>query len=231
MRSCTVLLFLLGLLIGLGSYAQTRPGSLRGTIYEKSTGEPLAFVNVVVKDSAGYQVAGGVSDLDGKYNINPISVGTFTVEISSIGFSLRSIENVSTFSNLPTLLDVELEESSEVLGEVLIICERPEIITKKTCTVSCVCATYCCFYRSESPAQKRQLDLFPNPTKGSFTIKLTKEIERVALFTITRELLEVRNIYRASETSFDLNTYPTGTYIVKTISPNSVTSQKVMLTH
>ncbi|MCB0780308.1 MAG: carboxypeptidase-like regulatory domain-containing protein, partial [Flavobacteriales bacterium] len=54
--------------------AQVGTGSLRGTITDKESGEPLPFVNVVV-DNKGTQAAGGTSDFDGKYDIKPIPPG------------------------------------------------------------------------------------------------------------------------------------------------------------
>ncbi len=129
---------LLALLISLTticSFAQTRPGSLRGTTYEKSTGEPLPFANVVIKDDGGAAIAGGTSDLDGKYNINPIPPGKWTVEVSFTGYATVVQRGVLITPNNPTILDFRLEESSEILTTVEITYKAPLIEKGKTTTV------------------------------------------------------------------------------------------------
>ncbi|HNU57360.1 MAG TPA: hypothetical protein PKN30_12295, partial [Flavobacteriales bacterium] len=52
----------------LALFAQTGYGSLKGTIKDKKSNEPLPFVNVVVERN-GTQVSGGATDFDGGYFI------------------------------------------------------------------------------------------------------------------------------------------------------------------
>ena len=81
----TVNLFLL---MSFGLWAQQRHGSLRGLVTEAATGETIPMVNVSIKDSLGSYIIGGSTDFDGKYNINPIPPGTYTVEVSFLGFTI-----------------------------------------------------------------------------------------------------------------------------------------------
>ncbi len=71
---------LLVLIFGASTLAwgQARPGSIRGTVKDKKTGEELAQAIITVK-SGQFKIASGASDFDGNYNINPVHPGTYTV--------------------------------------------------------------------------------------------------------------------------------------------------------
>ncbi len=88
-------------------------GSLRGTITDKESGEPLPFVNVVV-DNKGTQAAGGTSDFDGKYDIKPIPPGTYSVIVSYVGYQPQRQEGVVINSNKITFLDIQLTSGIEL---------------------------------------------------------------------------------------------------------------------
>ncbi|MEY4935805.1 MAG: hypothetical protein RIS64_2164, partial [Bacteroidota bacterium] len=61
--------------------AFAQKGILRGNIYDKATGEPLAYVNVFLKETA----LGTTTNQDGFYSLN-VPVGTYTVSISFVGY-------------------------------------------------------------------------------------------------------------------------------------------------
>ena len=88
------ILLLLFVTFSTVAFAQQRPGSLKGTVTEASTGETIPLANISIKDGAGSYVTGGSTDFDGKYNINPISPGTYTVEVSFMGFATITLKGV-----------------------------------------------------------------------------------------------------------------------------------------
>jgi len=57
-------------------------GEVRGTIYDKSTGEPLVYTHVVLLGKG----LGGLSDMNGIYTISKIPEGTYTLECNSLGY-------------------------------------------------------------------------------------------------------------------------------------------------
>ncbi|MCB9196421.1 MAG: TonB-dependent receptor [Flavobacteriales bacterium] len=71
---------LLLLLIAVATFAQK--GTIRGTIYDKSSGEPVIFTNVLVKELG----TGSSSDINGVYQIGPIEAGTYTLVVSNVEF-------------------------------------------------------------------------------------------------------------------------------------------------
>ncbi len=130
---------LLALLISFSTictYAQTRPGSLRGTVTEKGSGLPAIGANILVLDDAGGQIAGGVTDFDGNFNINPVPTGTWRVEVTSIGFAKAVRTGVTISPNGSTKLNFDLVEETSTLQEVVIEYTRPLIETRTTSVVT-----------------------------------------------------------------------------------------------
>lgn len=123
-------------LIICSSFAQTRPGSLKGQIKDQKTGETIPFVNVVLKDNGGATVTGGTADIDGKYNINPIAPGTYTVVVSFTGYATVKLTDVKIGPNAATLKDFTLKEATKELDEVVLKYTKPLIDKTKTSTVT-----------------------------------------------------------------------------------------------
>ena len=107
--------------------AQQRPGSLRGTITDQKTGEGVPFANIVIKDLAGGIVAGGSSDFDGKYNINPVNPGVYNVEVAVLGYSTVKLEGINIMANSATTKDFKLQEATNELSEVVVVYSQPLI--------------------------------------------------------------------------------------------------------
>jgi hypothetical protein len=130
------LLLLLFTTLASVAIAQQRPGSLRGTITDKKTGETVPFANVVIKDASGAVLTGGTTDFDGKYNINPVAPGSYLVEASFTGYSTFKVRGVLISQSSITLQDFKMSEESEMLGEVVITYEAPLIDKTKTSKVT-----------------------------------------------------------------------------------------------
>ena len=130
------LLLLLFTTLASVAIAQQRPGSLRGSVTDKKTGETVPFANVVIKDASGAVLTGGTTDFDGQYNINPITPGSYLVEISFTGYATYKINGVVISPNSITKQDVKLSEESEMLGEVVITYEPLLIDPNKTSKVT-----------------------------------------------------------------------------------------------
>ncbi len=121
------LLALFLIISSISIYAQSRPGSLKGTITDEKTGEKLPFVNVVIKDDAGAMVTGGTTDFDGVYHINPLAAGTYTVEVSSIEYAKISITGVLISPNSPTIQNFKMKLGTTTLTAVEVEWVRPLI--------------------------------------------------------------------------------------------------------
>lgn len=80
--------------------------SLKGTVTDIETGEPLIGANVVL-DSSDY---GAAADIDGNYIIKFIKPGVYNVRASYIGYSIISIDDVIINPNDIQVVDFKLEQ-------------------------------------------------------------------------------------------------------------------------
>lgn len=94
-------------------------GTLRGMVRDAETGEPLAFVNVVLFRN-GQEVTGVNTDFDGNYTIKPVEAGTYDVLFSYVGYDVRKFNKVAVVSNRLTYVDADLQ-SGFALDEVMIV--------------------------------------------------------------------------------------------------------------
>lgn len=88
MRNIYSLLSILLLFITSSAFAQSGSGTIRGFVYDKETGEPIIFTNVVLKGTT----MGTSTDVNGFYSITRVPVGKYTIECTSIGYSTASAQ-------------------------------------------------------------------------------------------------------------------------------------------
>ncbi|MCB9361115.1 MAG: carboxypeptidase regulatory-like domain-containing protein [Flavobacteriales bacterium] len=81
-------------------------GTIRGTMTDKVTGEPLPFANVVVF-KGGAQVAGTMTDFDGKYSISALTPGSYVIQASYVGYQPIKLEGVVVNDGKITFADVK----------------------------------------------------------------------------------------------------------------------------
>lgn len=119
---------LLGVLIFMGVLVErtraqsTGKGSIVGKIIDGKTKETLPSANVTLKGT----YYGGVSDFDGNVNIQRINPGTYTVEVSLLGYKTVQLTGYKIVAGSVSKLDVKMEETVLSLGqEVVIIGEKP----------------------------------------------------------------------------------------------------------
>lgn len=116
----TLLIFLLSFCL---SYAQT--GEVRGVVFDKTTGEPLIGVSVIVKET----LQGSATDLNGFFTINKIEVGSYTIQATYLGYDTVTlkvkVEKGSVISKTLYLNEAVLD-----VGEVVVSAEKQEKKTK-----------------------------------------------------------------------------------------------------
>ncbi len=126
---------LLSLCFMLTITAQTRPGSLRGVIVDANLSEPIPFATIVIYGKKGNVVTGGTSDVDGRYNINPIPPGIYDVVASFTGYASMKVIDIQINTNAIMYQNFELQEQSEMLQEVIIECRRPLLEKSKSSSI------------------------------------------------------------------------------------------------
>jgi Ca-activated chloride channel family protein len=121
---CSLKLMLLALAVSLMAGAQTRPGTLKGKVTDKITGESIPYANVVLQQN-GEMVASTTTDINGNYTIIPIIPGKYTVLCSFIGYSTFKITGVTIAADKPRILNFQLSIESEMLQEVVVTESQP----------------------------------------------------------------------------------------------------------
>ena len=103
-------------------------GKLSGRVTDKTTGDPLIGVNVMVEGT----VLGAATDSEGSFFILQLPPGSYNVRFSMIGYQTLVMNNVRIRVDLTTTLDGQLQESSVDMEEIVVQAERPMIQTDVT---------------------------------------------------------------------------------------------------
>ncbi|HET8837714.1 MAG TPA: TonB-dependent receptor [Flavobacteriaceae bacterium] len=104
-------------LIALSTYCFGQDfGTIKGTLLDKETEQPLAFANIIVKDAA----IGTISDFEGNYIIENISPGTYTLIYSFIGYKNVEKPGISIGPGDTKEIDISLQASASALEQVVV---------------------------------------------------------------------------------------------------------------
>jgi len=93
---------LLLLLVPGVMFAQS--GKIRGSVVDSKTKEPLIGANIIVEGTS----MGAATDVDGAYLILNVSVGTYTIKATYVGYRTFTISNIRVNANLTTEANVEM---------------------------------------------------------------------------------------------------------------------------
>ncbi len=126
MRMFRKVLLTFGLLL-MAEMVAFAQGTMKGTITDKKTNEPMPFVNVIVKQD-GKQVHGGTTDFDGVFTIKPLAVGTYDIEVSSVGYNRYQRTGINVKASGFTVVDIQLTSGATNLDEIVIEADKVPII-------------------------------------------------------------------------------------------------------
>ena len=120
------ILFFILLVIAANASSQT--GSISGIVVD-SAKNPVPDVNIKIKGS----YIGTASDIDGKFTLEKVPEGEYTVSVSSIGYKTVEYTDIKVKKDEVTELNVNLNTSSFTVGEeILVIGERPLLDIEQT---------------------------------------------------------------------------------------------------
>lgn len=86
MKTCILGLFLTALFL-FSQHAQAQKGGVRGTVYDKATGEPM--IGALAYLTPEY---GAATDINGDYSINGVPAGEYTLVIKFLGYDSVAID-------------------------------------------------------------------------------------------------------------------------------------------
>lgn len=102
-------------------------GTIKGTIVDPKTKEPVSFANVVAKQD-GKQVRGTVTDFDGNFTIKPLNVGKYDIEVSCVGYNKYVRSGLDVKASGFTVCNIEMTSAAQTLEEVVITEEKVPVI-------------------------------------------------------------------------------------------------------
>lgn len=124
------LLGMIALMIGItAAAAPDVPGSVKGKVIDSKSKEALEFVNVSIKKKGSDQIVkGATTDLEGNFIIGNLQPGTYVVNVSYIGYTPYEKEfTISPNQKSVSLRMIPLTEDSQMLGEVQVVGQKPQM--------------------------------------------------------------------------------------------------------
>jgi len=123
------LLFMLFMGSVISLTAQTA-GTLTGKVTDKTTAQPLPYVNIVLKEN-GTVVTGGITDDNGTFTLKKLALKNYTVEVSFMGYkTYTTTANLTDAKSDINLGTITLSEEATTLQEVNIVKETSTIEQK-----------------------------------------------------------------------------------------------------
>lgn len=110
-----IIVIIITLILSQNLSAQSK-GTITGTVIDKSTGETLIGANVILQGTK----QGASTDIEGKFRINSVEPGTYTLVISMISYSKLVVPNVIVKANNVSKYDVALTPETISVNEVVV---------------------------------------------------------------------------------------------------------------
>ncbi len=117
-------------------------GTMSGTIYDKATGNPVEYANIILfSQQNNSQITGTISDKNGNFQLANVQPGAYYIEIRFMGYDMKEIENILINPRQPVvdLGKIELEGKVLSMETVAVEGEKPALtyeIDKKVISVS-----------------------------------------------------------------------------------------------
>ena len=112
-RLIMLFVVVVGGLLSQSVVAQT----VKGRVTDAITGEPLIGAAVQVVELQG---VGGLTNMDGEFNINVTQSGRYTIRTSYVGYEPNVMKEVLVAGSKDVMLEITLRENSSELAEVVI---------------------------------------------------------------------------------------------------------------
>lgn len=102
-------------------------GTIRGEVTDASTGEPLAFADILISGPALLKPYGFSADKDGKFVRAGLPPGKYTVEVVYVGYLKNKITDIEVEMDRTTTITVKLTQKSVIETTVEVVAESPLI--------------------------------------------------------------------------------------------------------
>jgi hypothetical protein len=110
-------------------------GKISGTVKDEESGEFLVSATIVLKGTK----TGTTTNIEGFFFLTNIEPGAYKLNVSLVGYTPVSVENVRVLIDQTTTVNVRLKSSAVDLPPVVVVAERPLIepkVTNKSVSIS-----------------------------------------------------------------------------------------------
>lgn len=98
------------------SVAQSAEGQISGKVVDTQTGEPIIGANVAITGTT----KGAATDLDGNYAIKAIEPGTYSITVSYVSYSKKTVTEVEISAEETTRLNISLQPETVGMDAVTV---------------------------------------------------------------------------------------------------------------
>ena len=127
-----MLLTLAAFLVAVSVQAQITTSSMGGKVVDDAN-EPVIGATVQAVHEPSGTLYGAITNVDGRYAIQGMRTGgPYTVTISYIGYATRTYKDITLQLGEIFNLNVEISESAEMLGEVVVTGTASKFAQEKT---------------------------------------------------------------------------------------------------
>ncbi|MFC2118987.1 carboxypeptidase regulatory-like domain-containing protein [Bacteroidota bacterium] len=127
-----ILLVVLAFVAINGLFAQS--GTLKGTVKDKDTKDPIPYTEIIVLSDVG-QIVSKRTNFGGEYEINTIPVGRYTLSVVSVGYDPLEIKGFLVKADTVYYQHFELTPSTRQIDEVVQVAYKIPIIDKENFVV------------------------------------------------------------------------------------------------
>jgi len=122
MKGIYTLIFCLLLIPSKDIFNQTR-SKVQGKVSDAQTGEALIGVNILLLNTT----LGSATNSEGKFTIINVPVGSYTLQVSMVGYKKERIVDVLVSPDRITTLDIKLSSSVLIGDEVIVVAEKNKL--------------------------------------------------------------------------------------------------------
>ena len=109
---------LLILFFALCGYGQELSQTVRGTIIDANTRQPIIGAEVIIINSE--PLRGDVTDTDGKFKITQVPLGRIDLRLAYLGYDNTLVPNIVVNSGKEVVLDLTMEQAAIEMEEVIV---------------------------------------------------------------------------------------------------------------
>ena len=144
MKRILVLIFLAFIVVSVSANeneGEIKKGGVKGFVIDASSKVPLEYATIAIKNKLTNKLDGTITDQTGFFRMNGLDLGTYSVEITFIGYQSISLPEfeLTAKNNFKDLGQIIIAPSSQNIDEVVVVSDRPTVsykIDKKVINVS-----------------------------------------------------------------------------------------------